>query len=104
MAHYVATIDEVTGKIKKTEVTLADLGGSGEVETNDDFDVGVGGQSTFVMATGTVTADSIVDVYVNGRLMREGLTYDFSRNAANNQVVFNYTVPESAWVRVRIKG
>lgn len=68
---------------------------------DDDYDVGVGGQTNFV-STNDITASNKVDVFVNGRLQREGASHDYQRTPATNTISFNSTVPENAWVRIRV--
>lgn len=58
------------------------------------------GQTDFVV--GTITSTQKIDVYVNGRMMREGGSYDFLRNVGTSKIIFNYTVPADAWIRVRV--
>lgn len=67
-----------------------------------DFTVGGGGQSTFGTLTGTFTAGSLIEVFRNGILMREGAGFDFQRNVGAQTIVFNYTVLQNAWVRVNL--
>lgn len=68
---------------------------------DDDFDVSAGGQTEFT-STSDITTTNDVDVYVNGRLQREGVSNDYTRDAALDKITFNYTVPENAWVRLRV--
>lgn len=69
-----------------------------------DFDVASDeGQTQFEIAPGFMTGSSYVEVLVNGRgEMREGAEHDFERDAGNNLITFNYTVPKQAWVRVKV--
>lgn len=68
-----------------------------------DFDVAsVSGQTDFPVDAGLMTAESYVQVLVNGRESREGASYDFERDVPGDQIVFNYAVPQNAWVRVKI--
>lgn len=69
---------------------------------DNNFDVGVGGQTQFVCSLGTITNSNRLEVYTNGYLQREGASYDYQRNVGSNAVDFNETVPENAWVIVRI--
>ena len=65
-----------------------------------NYIVGGGGQSIF--AAGGLTATQLVDVWINGRIMREGGSHDYIRDEANDEIEFNYTVPEYANVRIRL--
>jgi len=69
--------------------------------SEDDFDVGAGGQTDFTSSY-DITSTNKVDVYLNGRLEREGASNDYTRDAALNKIIFNFTIPENAWVRVRV--
>jgi len=68
---------------------------------DDDYDVGVGGATDFV-SSNDITLTNQLDVYINGRLQREGVSNDYTRDAALDKIVFNFTVPENAWVRLRV--
>lgn len=73
-------------------------------ETFDDFDVtNPAGQTQFVCSTGTVNAVNKIEVWQNGIYLREGASYDWERNESQNAIDFNYTVPQNAWVRVKIQ-
>lgn len=81
---------------KKRGPTLDSLSGG----VDEDFSVVT--PVTFVTPVATVNATGKIDVWVNGLMQREGATHDFTRNTSLNRIVFNYTVPQNAWVRVRI--
>ena len=66
------------------------------------FDVGVGGQTQFVMTSGTIASGNKIEVYENGIGKREGATHDYQRNIGSNAIDFNYTVEEGAWVLVKV--
>lgn len=68
---------------------------------DDDYDVGVGGATDFV-STSDITLTNQIDVYINGRLQREGASNDYTRDETLDKIVFNFTVPENAWVRLRV--
>lgn len=68
---------------------------------DNDFDVGGGGLTTFTIPGG-LTVQTKVDVLRNGQMMREGATKDYQRNADTGQIIFNYTVPQNSWIRVRV--
>jgi hypothetical protein len=64
------------------------------------FTVGVGGQTTFVCSPIIdILSGSRLDVYRNGLLLEE--SDDYTKNVGTESVVFSYTVPENATVRVR---
>lgn len=88
---YVA-VDDTTKKR-----TLVSAGGF----TDNDFDVGGGGQTTFTIPGG-LTVQTKVDVLRNGQLMREGASRDYQRNTGTGQIIFTYTVPQNSWIRVRV--
>lgn len=81
---------DVTGKYK--------AGGVAPIVT--DFDVGVGGQSQFTI--GIITASTYIEVLVNGVANREGATFDYQRTVASSRIDFNFTVPQDAWVRIKV--
>jgi hypothetical protein len=66
------------------------------------YDVGAGGQTQFVMTSGTIEATNKLEVFENGIVKREGSSYDFERNTGSNAIDFTYTVPENAWVLVKV--
>lgn len=66
------------------------------------FDVGVGGQTQFVMTAGTIASGNNIEVYENGIVKREGGSYDYVRNIGANAIDFNYTIQENAWVLVKV--
>lgn len=98
MANYYLVVDSVTGRTSRGGQSVS---GSFDGFFDQEFDVGVGGQTQFVV-TQTFTADSKIDVYVGGVLKREGASYDFQRNVGANRIDFNFTVPQTYWVRVRV--
>lgn len=92
--------DEVTFNNPLAENALVLVRVFTEAIIEFNYDVGVGGQSVF-SATG-LTAEQTVDVWVNGRLVREGGSNDYARDIGNEEIDFNYTVPENAHVRIRL--
>ena len=82
--------DETSGKRK--------AGPIGGVVT--DFDVGAGGQSQF--SIGSITSANYIEVLINGSETREGATKDYQRNTGASRIDFNYTVPQNAWVRIKV--
>ena len=87
--------DDSTGRYKR--VTNASTG-----FTDYFFTVGGGGQTSFVISGGTVTALGKIDVWRNGIQELEGVSDDWQRNTGTNAVVFNSTVPQNAKIRVRL--
>jgi hypothetical protein len=70
---------------------------------NYDYTVGTGGQMQFVVASGVISPGNNVDVYWNGILMREGVTPNgFVRNSGANRIDMTQTIPEGAWVKIRV--
>lgn len=98
MALYLLAVDDATGKKKRTLITP----GSVVQFVDNDFDVGGGGQSAFIAGSGTVGASNKIDVYWNGKLLREGAGYDYTRNTGANKIDTTVTIPSGAWVRVRV--
>lgn len=97
MADRFLIIDDATGKQKRG----GSYPGATASPTFEDFDVGGGGAVDFVSAN-VFTSLTNVDVYVNGQLMREGATFDFQRNVGLQKMTFATTVPQGAWVRIKL--
>ena len=99
MADRYLIVDDTTGKYKRG----ATVGGGGGSYVDEDFDVGVGGVS-FVNLVADISPTSVIDVFINGVLKRECGSYDWTRDNALNKITFTFTVPEFAWIRVRVTG
>jgi DNA gyrase/topoisomerase IV subunit B len=70
--------------------------------TDQDYDVtNPSGQTDFV-TTYDFENSNYIDVFVNGIKQREGGGHDYTRNAATNTITFTYTIPQNAWVQIRI--
>lgn len=67
---------------------------------DEDFDI-ASPSSTLSLAT-DITATTLIDVFINGVLTREGATKTWTRDDVNNEILFNDAVGSNAWVRVRI--
>lgn len=89
--------DSATGQMTVSPTTLDDLTGAGPF----DFSVGIGGQSIFNLAYDLQVASRLT-VLVNGTEVVEGGSDDYTRDASGNRILFNYTVPNGALVRVVI--
>jgi hypothetical protein len=104
----IVVYDEATGKVVASNTDIGDVGsggGSGSfIEAEFNFDVGAGGQSVFSVDPTPIAAETEIDVWINGRLMREGASDDYQRDTGNNEIEFNYTVDEDAWVFIRVKN
>lgn len=86
------SVDDATGRLKK----------GGVAPTVVDFDVGGGGQAQFTIGAITITGTTYIEVQINGAEKREGATFDYQRNTGAGRIDFTFTVPEFAWVRVKI--
>ena len=84
--------DTVTGGLK--------AGGTPGAPTVSDFDVDVGGQSQF--GIGSITSGTYIEVLINGAEKREGASHDYQRNTGASRIDFNFTVPQNAWVRIKV--
>ena len=89
-------VDSTTGRKQRGSA----VGGGGASHVDQDYDV-AGSQSAFVTSN-AFTVSTLIDVYRNGQLMREGSSQDYQRNAGTSTITFNYTVDNNAWVRIRI--
>jgi len=69
------------------------------LQVDQDYDTGAG-QTAFV-TTQAFTATSLIDVYQNGRLLREGSGNDYTRTPGTSTITLG-TSAVSAWVRVRV--
>jgi len=87
-------IDTITGVFKKTSVDPAAIASF----SDDEFDVGMGGQTDFVLTNGTVQSGNKIDVHWNGQLIRSS---NFTRNTGLNKIIFSTPFPEGAWIHVR---
>lgn len=96
MADRYLIIDDVTGKKKRGGAI-----GAGSVPVDEDFDIGGGGAVEVVLAN-TISAPQKIDVMRNGQMLREGPTADWQRDVILNKITFNYTIPQNAWIRVRL--
>jgi hypothetical protein len=67
---------------------------------DEDFDIAA---PTSVLALASdITATTLIDVYINGILTREGATKTLERDQVNNEIEFNDALSVNSWVRVRI--
>lgn len=88
-------VDDATGRVKRGSAI-----GAGSEPSDEDFTIGVGGATEVVLAS-AITSPQKLDVFVNGKMEREGASFDWQRNVAEQKITFNYTIPQNAWVRVR---
>lgn len=95
MALINAKYDTVTGRI--IGVT-SETSSSGINDQNFDASEG---QTEFVTNVDW-TIQEQVDVYLNGRRMREGASHDFTKDAANNKITFTSARKEGDWIFTRI--
>ena len=96
MADRYLLVDDATGKRKRGTA----VGVSASEPIDEDFTIGGGGAVQVTLAT-AITAPQKLDVFVNGKMEREGASFDWLRNVGAQRIDFNYTVPQNAWVRVR---
>lgn len=82
---------------KKFIATSAAPGGF----TDEHFDTGAG-DVTEVQLVATIQVGTKIDVGINGKDLREGVTHDWTRDVGNKKILFNFIVPQNAWVKVRI--
>ena len=94
MALLTVKFDTATGKFQG-------YAASATPPVDQDYDVGVGGQSEFVV-TAPITIGAKIDVFVNGQKKREGASYDYTRDVGNNKIIFGATIPQNAWVQIRV--
>jgi hypothetical protein len=93
LAYKILLVDSVTGKRKKAPASLWE---------DEDFDVTLlAGQTVFEVSE-DFTATQKIDTYVNGILQREGVGFDYVRDAITNELTFSYAVPQNSWVLVRV--
>lgn len=94
MAELWTKFDTVTGKLKATSVAPGGF-------VSEAFDIGVGGAS-FVQLTAIIDADQTIEVSINGVDKREGATNDWTRDVGNQKILFNYTIPQNAYIKVKV--
>lgn len=92
MATRFVVVNDATGKY-----SLATLGSS--LFVIEDFEVVVSG-TTFTTVQ-SFSAPSIIEVWKNGQLVREGAGNDWTRSITN-QIIFNSPVDAGGWVRIKI--
>jgi hypothetical protein len=85
-------VDDATGKKKRNP---------GALWVDEDFDVVAATQTQFSLAS-SITATTVIDVYVNGRKRREGAGNSWARNVSPARIDFNEAIPQNAWVQVRV--
>jgi hypothetical protein len=91
----VLLVEETTGARR--------LGGAPLVlPTEEQFDVASGPGITEVTLAATFSGGTKIEVYVNGNLQREGASHSWQRSVGPKKILFNYTVPQSAWILVRL--
>lgn len=95
MADRILLIDDATGRTKRGPP----LGGF----TDEEFDVGGGGQTQFTLAA-TIDGSTKIDVYTNGVKRREGSGNSWERNVTPARIDFSESQPENAWILVRVWG
>jgi hypothetical protein len=96
VANRYLTVDDTTGKRK-----LGGVVGTIAAPVDEDFDIG-GGGAVQVILSNTISAPQKIDVLRNGQMLREGPTADWQRDVILNKITFNYTIPQNAWIRVRL--
>lgn len=88
-------VNDATGKIIRGPLAVS------ASWTDESFDVGVGGVTTVTLAS-TITAFTNIDVMVNGVRRREGAGNTWVRNITPARIDFAETIPQTAWILVRI--
>ena len=98
MSQFIMLWDSVKRKKVKSTLTIDDVGGS---FIDYDFDVSGGGVTNFPIPA-DITALQKIDSWVNGSMRREGGSEDWTRDNGNDEINYNQTVEENAWVRIRV--
>ena len=103
---YIVTSDNYPTALSKLDAAIVAF--ANDTAKEEYFTVGVGGQSLFTMAAITFsTLHTVPDiqVYVNGQKAKQSpdgtLTNGDFRKVGNNQIQFDYTVPQNAVVTLR---
>jgi len=68
---------------------------------SDSHAIAAASQTNFDTITNIGSTD-IIDVWVDGRLKREGASNDYERNTGTNQIVFNSGLSAGSWVKIRV--
>jgi hypothetical protein len=68
--------------------------------SDEDFDIV--SPTSFVSLVADITTSTLIDVYINGVLVREGALNVWTRENTLNRILFNDSVAAGAWVRVRL--
>lgn len=94
MANRLVLFDDITLRKKLGGVPLTQ-------PLDEQFDIGVGGVVELTSAN-AFTAQTKIDVFHNGQLIREGAPHSWTRDVATQKILFNYTIPQNAWVMFRL--
>jgi len=97
MAQKFLLYDTTTHKTQPSLLGEADLGVN---KAKNEFDILSEGATQVTLSFSIILSDDI-DVWVNGRLLREGVTKDFTFDYVNDKVIFNYGLHLDDWVKVR---
>jgi len=88
-------IEDTTGRVQRGPASVS------ASWTDEQFSVGGGGVATVSLAS-TITGITKIDVYVNGVLRREGAGNTWVRNVTPARIDFAETIPQNAWILVRV--
>jgi len=91
-----------TGNLVIYDTGTKGMRNSGRTGLAVDQDYDVSTTQTAFVTTQAFLAGSTIDVYQNGRLLREGGGNDFTRTVGTSTITFATSPPTGAWVRVRI--
>ncbi len=94
MAQLWVKFDTATGKHVATSVAPGGF-------VVEEFDVGAGGVTEVQLVT-DVWAGQTIDVMINGVEKRLGASHDWTLDDGNNKILFNYSIPQNAWIKVKI--
>lgn len=89
-------IDDATGKTKRGPVTIS------ASWTDENFQVSAPGGVTTVTLASTITSLTNIDVLVNGVKRQEGAGNTWVRNVTPARIDFAETIPQNAWIQVRV--
>lgn len=86
-------VDDQTGKKRLGGVPLT-------LPVEEQFDAP--SAITEVTLTSTFSVSTKIEVFLNGVLQREGASHSWQRSVAPKKILFNFTVPQNAWILVKV--
>jgi len=100
MAQKIMVYDTTLGTEAISATDLSSIGGGGSSYLETSISAS-DGQTVFT-SSHDITADNKVQVLIGGLDLEEGSSSDWTRNATNNTITTNYSIPLGTKVRIRV--